>query len=83
MIRGLVPKDRLLEWSVEDGWEPLCKFLGKNVPEEAFPSVTKAFEGTYRPERVSRKYFRGALRNLLILITAMLGLMCGIYKLWI
>jgi hypothetical protein len=25
MIRGLVPKDRLLEWSVEDGWEPLCK----------------------------------------------------------
>lgn len=25
MIRGLVPKDRLLEWSVEDGWAPLCK----------------------------------------------------------
>lgn len=25
MIRGFVPKERLLEWSVEDGWEPLCK----------------------------------------------------------
>lgn len=25
MIRGLVPKDNLLEWTVEDGWEPLCK----------------------------------------------------------
>jgi len=25
MIRGLVPKERLLEWSVDDGWEPLCK----------------------------------------------------------
>lgn len=25
MIRGLVPKDRLLEWGVEDGWEPLCE----------------------------------------------------------
>lgn len=25
MIRGLVPKERLLEWSVEDGWEPLCE----------------------------------------------------------
>ncbi|KAI7700906.1 hypothetical protein KC353_g15615, partial [Hortaea werneckii] len=23
MIRGLVPPDRLLEWSVEDGWEPI------------------------------------------------------------
>lgn len=25
MIRGLVPKENLLEWTVEDGWEPLCK----------------------------------------------------------
>jgi hypothetical protein len=25
MIRGMVPKDRLLEWAVEDGWEPLCQ----------------------------------------------------------
>ena len=25
MIRGMVSKKRLLEWSVEDGWEPLCK----------------------------------------------------------
>ena len=25
MIRGLVPKDNLLEWDAEDGWEPLCK----------------------------------------------------------
>lgn len=25
MVRGMVPKDNLLEWSVEDGWEPLCK----------------------------------------------------------
>jgi hypothetical protein len=25
MIRGLVPQDRLPEWAVEDGWEPLCK----------------------------------------------------------
>lgn len=25
MVRGMVPKENLLEWSVEDGWEPLCK----------------------------------------------------------
>lgn len=31
MIRGLVPKERLLEWSVEDGWEPLCKVCRKCV----------------------------------------------------
>jgi hypothetical protein len=37
-VRGLVPKERLLEWTVDDGWEPLCKFLGKEVPTEEFPS---------------------------------------------
>lgn len=25
MVRGMVPQDHLLEWAVEDGWEPLCK----------------------------------------------------------
>lgn len=33
MIRGLVPKERFLEYYVSEGWEPLCEFLGKEVPE--------------------------------------------------
>ncbi|KAE8153680.1 P-loop containing nucleoside triphosphate hydrolase protein [Aspergillus avenaceus] len=37
-IRGMVPADRLLEWTVEDGWEPLCRFLEKEVPPDEFPS---------------------------------------------
>lgn len=28
MMRGMVPKEQLLEWHVEDGWEPLCKVSG-------------------------------------------------------
>ncbi|PYH68031.1 sulfotransferase family protein [Aspergillus vadensis CBS 113365] len=39
MIRGLVPKERLLEWDVEDGWGPLCEFLGKDTPDEPFPNT--------------------------------------------
>ncbi|KAJ7064303.1 putative NAD dependent epimerase/dehydratase [Mycena amicta] len=32
-IRRLVPTERLLEYEVgRDGWEPLCAFLGKDVP---------------------------------------------------
>jgi hypothetical protein len=27
----------LLVFEVKEGWEPLCRFLGKSVPEEAFP----------------------------------------------
>lgn len=36
-IKRVVPKDQLLVMRIEDGWEPLCKFLGKPVPNEPFP----------------------------------------------
>ncbi|KAI1484610.1 hypothetical protein F5X96DRAFT_683474 [Biscogniauxia mediterranea] len=42
MVRGAVPPERLLEWTVDDGWEPLCKFLGKEVPKEPFPHANAA-----------------------------------------
>jgi Sulfotransferase domain len=29
----------VLELKSEDGWEPLCKFLGKDVPDEPYPYV--------------------------------------------
>jgi hypothetical protein len=32
-----VPPDRLLVYQVSEGWEPLCRFLGKPVPDAAFP----------------------------------------------
>lgn len=40
------PKDKLLVFDVKEGWEPLCKFLGKPVPNLSFPHVndTKEFQ---------------------------------------
>jgi hypothetical protein len=35
--RVTVPKERLLELRAGEGWERLCKFLGKPVPDEAYP----------------------------------------------
>lgn len=32
-----IPKDRLLVFSVKEGWAPLCEFLGVPVPSEEFP----------------------------------------------
>lgn len=37
MVRQLVPDDNLLEWNVHEGWGPLCKFLGHEVPDLPFP----------------------------------------------
>eukprot|EP00415_Alexandrium_ostenfeldii_P004330 UN4330 len=36
-VRRHVPKDRLMEFSPDMGWEPLCKFLGMPVPSVPFP----------------------------------------------
>lgn len=38
-VRRLVPKERLLEYNISDGWGPLCEFLGEEVPDEPFPRV--------------------------------------------
>lgn len=34
--------DRLLEYKLGSGWEPLCKFLGKPVPDVPFPHVNES-----------------------------------------
>lgn len=39
MVRALTAKDRLLEFRLEDGWEPLCRLLNVAVPDEPFPHV--------------------------------------------
>ena len=45
-VRRTVPADRLLEFEVAQGWEPLCAFLGRPVPDEPFPRLNdaRAFE---------------------------------------
>ena len=43
-VRAGVPEDRLLEWTVSDGWEPICERLGVAVPNEAFPATNSTNE---------------------------------------
>jgi Sulfotransferase domain len=40
-VRAITPKDKLLEFKSEDGWAPLCEFLGASVPEGAYPHVNE------------------------------------------
>ena len=44
-VQRNIPEDRLLVWSVQDGWEPLCRFLEVGVPQAQFPRLndTKMF----------------------------------------
>ena len=43
-VRRTVPPERLLVWSVTDGWEPLCEFLEVPVPDMPFPRVNDSRE---------------------------------------
>ncbi|KAF4592276.1 hypothetical protein GQ602_002575 [Ophiocordyceps camponoti-floridani] len=38
-IRKMVAPDRLLEYRMGSGWEPICSFLNKPVPDDDFPWV--------------------------------------------
>ncbi len=40
-VRAGVPADRLLVFRVQDGWAPLCRFLGRQVPAEPFPHLNE------------------------------------------
>ena len=43
-VKSTVPPERLLVWSVTEGWEPLCEFLELPVPQESFPHVNDRTE---------------------------------------
>jgi hypothetical protein len=51
-VRSAIPGDRLLEWTPSDGWEPICKALGVDVPYEPFPvsNTTAEFRARFLGE---------------------------------
>lgn len=36
-VQAEIPADRLLVYQVKEGWEPLCRFLDKPLPDGPFP----------------------------------------------
>jgi len=43
-VKTTIAPERLLVHSAGDGWEPLCAFLGRPVPQEPYPSRNSASE---------------------------------------
>lgn len=44
LVRRLVPREKLLEYRVSEGWGPLCAFLGKKIPDAPFPRINDQLE---------------------------------------
>ena len=43
-VKATIPADRLLVWSVSEGWEPLCEFLELPVPGVPLPHINDRVE---------------------------------------
>jgi len=81
-IRSTVPKDNLLDFRVQDGWEPLCAFLDKPIPNEPFPYVNK---GSYSPNiikvGIAVKLIKMSFQPLMVLLVAGLAYRWGLFGL--
>ena len=67
LVRGSVTRaENLLEWSPEDGWELLCKFLGKPVPDVPFPNGNDGQAYVEKIGKLYRSFYAKADRNMAI-----------------
>ncbi len=76
-VQAAVPPERLLIFSVDQGWEPLCNFLGVPVPDTPFPNVNDREE----IKKVIKDITKGAYGILAALCLAGVGLIYGAYHL--
>lgn len=63
-VNRLVPEERLLNYRLGDGWEPLCQFLGKPVPDVPFPHANEREVMKRRMVRKQWHFLRGAVVRL-------------------
>ncbi|CAN0156386.1 unnamed protein product [Ascophyllum nodosum] len=47
-VKATIPAEKLLEFSMKDGWQPLCTFLGVPVPKVPFPKSNSREEATQK-----------------------------------
>lgn len=53
-VKAAIPPERLLVFEPKQGWEPICKFLGKEIPDEPFPHVNDTAEFKRRVAQMKR-----------------------------
>lgn len=78
-VRELVPKEGLLEWKAQDGWGPLCEFLGEKQPEEAFPRVNEGAEFAKLITDIERDLLTKAAKRAGLWVTSLVVVGMGIW----
>ena len=76
-VKAAVPPEKLLLFSVDQGWKPLCDFLGVAVPNGKFPNVNDRAEF----QKIKAGMVRGAYMFLGIGAVLAAALLYGILRL--
>jgi hypothetical protein len=77
-VKAAIPPGQLLVYSVDQGWKPLCDFLGLPVPKTAFPKVNDRAE--------TKKLIKGIIRGAYVILglgaVLVAGLIYGAFRLF-
>jgi hypothetical protein len=73
-VKALVPAERLLVYSVDQVWPPLCDFLRLPVPAAPFPKVNDRLDFQHRLQRMKRAAYGAMLLAALLVVGSAYGL---------
>lgn len=62
MVRRVTPPARLLNFKLEDGWGPLCAFVGRPIPDIDFPRVNESAALGEKIRLIAVKGIKNAMR---------------------
>ncbi|KAJ7485575.1 P-loop containing nucleoside triphosphate hydrolase protein [Mycena latifolia] len=78
-IRRIVPKERLLEYEVGEGWDRLCAFLGHEVPDTDFPRLNDTKALRQLVDIWVHQVFRRAAARLLVPAALLIAVCFAVY----
>lgn len=78
-IRKAAPKDRLLEYKLGSGWEPLCKFLGKPIPDTEFPRLNESELFEKMVDCVAQRCLERSLANVGFVLLSIIVTLYAVY----
>lgn len=81
-IRRVCPGERLLEYKLGEGWEPLCGFLGREVPDTEFPRINEGRMLAKQLDILALKTLKRSLVNVGVVMGAVTVLVSGVRWYW-
>ena len=73
-VKNTVPTNQLLIFQPSDGWQPLCDFLGKEVPTQKFPAKYDSSKMTNTTQSIIISIIRQDAFLFIIYVSILIGL---------